>query len=196
MFASRALFQLAAAALLTVVTALPAQAAGASIGALGVGGTGCPAGTVRAAVSSDSLSLRFSAYRASAGGARSFDRKACGISIPLHVPAGQSVAIIGVTYKGSNNLPAGASARLESELFFAGGQGPKASRTIDGPARGIFSASTAAVATVWSACGADVNLRIQSSLLVKTAKGAMASTSIRSQDVNAGLVYQLKFKRC
>lgn len=196
MFASKALFQLGAALALSALAALPAQAAGPSIGTLGVGGTGCPAGTVRAALGNNSLSLRFSSYRATAGGARSFDRKACGVAIPLHVPAGQSVAIVGVTYTGSYALPSGASARLESELFIAGGTGPKSSRTINGPAHGRFSAATAAVATVWSACGADVNLRVQSSILVRTVKGATASASVRSQDVNAGLVYQLRFKSC
>jgi hypothetical protein len=173
-----------------------AQAAGPSVGALGVGGTGCPAGTVRAAVTTDSLSLRFSSFRASAGGARSFDRKSCGISIPLRVPAGMSVTIVGVTYRGTSNLPSGGSARLSAEIFFSGGQGPVATRTINGPTNGAFNFSTAAVGSVWSACGATVNLRVNSSVLVKTARGISASAGIRSQDVNAGLVYQLKFKRC
>ena len=80
-FRSALLGAAALALLLTPVTS--ATAAGPSIGRLGVGGTGCPAGTVRAALGSDQLSLQFSRYVASAGGGRGFDRKACGISIPF-----------------------------------------------------------------------------------------------------------------
>lgn len=181
---------------LVAMLVAPAQAAGPGIGKPGVGGTGCPAGTVSAAAGANTLSLRFTSFRASAGGARSFDRKACGVSIPFTVPAGMSVAIVGVTYKGLNSLPAGASARLSSEIFFAGGKGPVATKTYDGPSKGPFTFSTASVGTVWSACGASLNLRVNASVLVKTAGGRAAVTSIRSQDVAAALIYQLKFKRC
>jgi hypothetical protein len=174
----------------------PAEAASPTIGRLGVGGTGCPAGSVSAALGSNTLSLKFRSFKASAGGARSFDRKACGVAIPMQVPAGLSVAIVGVTYRGLANLPSGASARLEAEIFFAGGQGPKTSKTVNGPTKGSFSFSTAATATVWSPCGAALNLRVNTSLLVKTAGGASASTSVTSQDVGAGLVYQLKYRSC
>ena len=196
MSVSRTMFRLISALALVGLLAAPAVAAGPSIGKLGVGGTGCPAGTVSASLGVNTLSLKFSQYRAAAGGARSFDRKACGVSIPFSVPAGKSVAIVGVTYSGRNSLPSGASAKLSSEIFFAGGKGPVATKTFSGPASGKFSISTASVGTVWSACGASLNLRINSSLLVKTAGGKSASTSIRSQDVAAGLVYQLKFKSC
>ena len=176
----------------------PALAAGPSIGKLGVGGTGCPAGTASASLTGGGtvLSLKFSSYRASAGGARSFDRKTCGVSIPLTVPAGKTVAIVGVSYGGRTSLPSGASARLSAEIFFAGGKGPVATRTISGPSNGKFTFSTASVGTVWSACGASLNLRVNSSLLVKTTRGRTASTSIRSQDVGAALIYQLKYKSC
>ena len=198
MSGSRDLVGMIAALALTATLAAPALAAGPAIGTLGVGGTGCPAGTASAALTGGGtvLSLKFSAYRASAGGARSFDRKACGVSIPLTVPAGKSVAIVGVSYAGRNSLPSGASARLSAEIFFAGGKGPVATKTISGPSSGKFTFSTASVGTVWSACGASLNLRVNSSLLVKTSGGKTASTSIRSQDIGAALIYQLKYKSC
>lgn len=181
---------------LTMLTpAAPAFAAGA-IGKLGVGGTGCPAGTVSAALGTNQLSLRFSKYVASAGGARSFDRKACGISVPFTVPAGQSVAIVGVQYKGLNRLPSGATATLTTETFFAGGKGPKVARTFKGPTSGSYSFTSVASAPVWSACGGSFNLRINSSLRVNTTGGKSASSSVRLQDVAAGLVYQLKYRNC
>ncbi|HVY51476.1 MAG TPA: DUF4360 domain-containing protein [Devosia sp.] len=176
----------------------PAAAAGPSIGRLGIGGTGCPAGTAYAALGGGgaTLSVGFTQYRAVAGGARSFERKACGIAIPFTAPAGKSVAIVGVTYRGRNSLPAGAKATIAAEIFFAGGNGPKVSRSFSGPTSGKFSFSTAAAAPVWSACGASFNLRIQSSIRVETAGGRVASISIRSQDVAAGLIYQLRYRSC
>jgi hypothetical protein len=196
MSVSRTLIQLAAALALGALLTAPAMAAGPSIGKLGVGGTGCPAGTVSAAVGSNTLSLKYSKYIASAGGARSFDRKACGVAIPFQVPAGLSVAIVGVQYRGLNKLPSGATSVLSTELFFAGGKGPVVTRTFKGPVTGKFDLTTVSGTPIWSACGASLNLRIQSSLKVTTSGGKSASTSIRTQDVAAGLVYQLKFKSC
>jgi len=197
MSASRSIWALAVIAL-TLASMPPATAAGPSIGRLGVGGTGCPAGTVSAALTGggSTLSLRFSSYRASAGGARTFDRKACGVAIPFTVPAGQSVAIVGVQYAGRNKLPAGATATLRTETFFAGGSGPVVSKTFTGPASGSYRFTSVASAPVWLACGARLNLRVNSSLRVNTSRGTAASSSVATQDVSAGLVYLLKFRSC
>ena len=94
MSASRSISAALAGIALLVASLTPADAAGPSIGRLGVGGTGCPAGTVSAALTGggSTLSLKFSKYRATAGGARALDRKACGVAIPFTVPAGKSVA--------------------------------------------------------------------------------------------------------
>ena len=195
MFASRLL--LAALSSITLMAApMTAVAAGASIGTLGVGGSGCPAGTVSAVLGSNQLSLKFSRYVATAGGARSLDRKACGIAIPFRVPSGMSVAIVGVQYAGRNKLPAGSTATLRTETFFAGGTGPVVAKSFAGPSTGSYRFTSTASAPVWSACGASFNLRINSSLIVRSPGGATASSSISSQDVAAGLVYLLKFRAC
>jgi len=85
MSASRTISAALAAIALLVSSMSPAAAAGPSIGRLGVGGTGCPAGTVSASLSNggSTLSLRFSQYRASAGGARTLDRKPCALEVAL-----------------------------------------------------------------------------------------------------------------
>jgi hypothetical protein len=186
---------LVAAALMMLVPAV--SAAPLTIGKIGLGGPGCPAGSATAAITADGhLSIRFRQYRVSAGGARSFDRKACGLTIPVSAPAGMSVAIVGVQYKGFNRLPPGAKSTISAEIFFAGGRGPIVSRSFTGPLNRSFTHTSAASATVWSECGADFNLRINSSLRVMTSGGRAASASIRSQDVGAALLYQLRFRRC
>jgi uncharacterized protein DUF4360 len=183
---------------LTFAAPSSASAAGPSIGRLSVGGTGCPAGTASASLSGGGtvLSLKFTQYRASAGGGRNFDRKACGVAIPFTAPPGKSVAIVGVRFKGRAALPAGTRATISAETFFAGGKGPLISQTVSGPKSGAFTFTTAGSAKVWSACGGSFNLRVQSSIRVEGASGSPASITVRSQDVAAGLIYQLSFRDC
>jgi hypothetical protein len=180
-----------------LMLAPPVTAAPARVGTIGLGGPGCPAGSAAATITADGhLSIRFTRFQVSAGGARSFDRKACSLSIPISVPAGMAVAIVGVQYRGTNNLPAGARSTISAEIFFAGGRGPVVSRSFSGPLNRSFSYSTAAAGTVWSDCGADLNLRVNSSLRVTTSGGRAARASIRSQDVGAALLYELRYRRC
>jgi hypothetical protein len=193
-FSLAAAIGLAASAFLV----MPASAAAPSVGRIGLGGPGCPAGSATAAVSGDGtiLTIRFTEFEVEAGGARTVDRKACALAIPFTAPPGHAVALLALTYRGDLRLPAGAQATLSAETFFAGGQGPTASHTVDGPLTSRFSATTGATATVWSACGAATNLRVNTSLRVETTTGRAASASIRSQDVDAALIYQLRLRKC
>lgn len=180
-----------------VAASAPVAAQSLQLGKLGVGGTGCPAGSVSAQLGNGgkSISLKFKSYQASAGGARSFDRKACGIAIPVVVPPGLSVAVVGVDYRGATKLPAGASAVFSAEYFFAGSKGQKATQTLKGPASGGFTLADKG-ALVWSACGADVNFRINTSLRVNSSGGRNASIGLRSQDVSVAATYRLQWKAC
>lgn len=191
---------LAAAVLLTSLqagTATVAHSAG-GLGRPSYGGAGCPAGTASATLTGNTLNVRYSAYRVAAGGrtGKSFDRKACSLSMPVAVPRGKSVAIVSATYHGSARLPASARAQFRAEYFFAGRTGPVAARTLSGPASGPFSLSTPGKSLVWSACGEDVILRTNSSLRVTTSGKEAASVGIRSQDVKNAVVYRLRWRDC
>lgn len=189
-------------ALSIVAISLPAHAqSGLSLGKPGYGGSGCPAGTASVVLSRDkkSLSLRFDRYEVEAGGSgRTFDRKSCNLAIPLRVPSGLSVAVVAAEYRGVNRLPAGAEAQFRTEYFFAGGRGPVLSRTFEGPLQGRFSFGDRVTArsAVWSACGADVILRANTSLRVSTTGGRIASSSVRSQQINTAVVYRLQWRKC
>ena len=173
-----------------------------SLGTPGYGGTGCPAGSVSATLSPDakSLSLLFDQYQISVGGTtgKSFDRKSCNIAIPVHVPQGMSVAVMKIDYRGFNRLPAQASSQFNVEYFFAGTRGPAFQRTFRGAIDEDYLINNELVAEsmVWSGCGADVNLRTNSSMKVNTIANKEAVTSIDSQDVNAGIIYQLQWPKC
>jgi hypothetical protein len=173
-----------------------------SLGEPGYGGNGCPAGSVSTTLSPDakSLTLIFDAYSAEAGGdsGRTFDRKSCNVAIPVHVPQGLSISIIAIDYRGFNGLPAGARSEFNVEYFFAGTRGPTFRRTFNGELQEeyLIRNELTAQALVWSSCGADVNLRTNSSIRVTTRNNRQAMATVDSEDVSAAIIYQLQWRPC
>lgn len=173
------------------------------VGTPAYGGSGCPAGSASVTLSPDqkSLSILFDSYQMEAGGVtgKRVDRKSCNIAIPVHVPQGWSVSVFQVDYRGFNSLPQGATSQFNVEYFFAGGQGPRYARRFMGSLNQDFliSNSLEATALVWSPCGADVNLRTNSSMMVMTnSRNEQALSSVDSVDLNAGIIYQFQWRRC
>ena len=175
---------------------------GITLGEPGYGGTGCPAGSVSATLSPDatSLSLLFDKYQVGVGGStgKSFDRKSCNIAIPVRVPQGFSVSVLKIDYRGFNQLPQAASSQFNVEYFFAGTRGPSFQRKFSGPIQEdyLINNELTVQAIVWSPCGADVNLRTNSSMRVQTVANREAMSSIDTQDVRAGIIYQLQWRSC
>lgn len=173
-----------------------------TLGTPGYGGTGCPGGSVSATLSPDatSLSLLFNSYVVEAGGdtGKTFDRKACNVAIPVYVPQGLSIAVLAIDYRGYNNFQAGSNSQFNVEYFFAGARGPTFSKTFNGPKdeNYLIQNKLTAQTTVWSACGADVNLRTNSSIRVTTKQNKQALATVDSEDVSAAIVYQLQWKKC
>ena len=172
------------------------------LGTPGYGGNGCPAGSASVTLSPDNkaLTLIFDQYSAQAGGfSGRIARKTCNIAIPVHVPQGFSVSIIAVDYRGFNALPGGAQSRFNAEYFFAGSVGPKVARTFYGPLTSdyLINNNLQVGALVWSACGADVNLRVNTSMTA-IANGANEDTlaTVDSADFKAGVVYRFSWRRC
>jgi hypothetical protein len=186
---------------LLALTSLSTFASGITLGDPAFGGNGCPQGTASAVVSPDgkSLSILFDEYMVEAQGKTTTARKSCNIAIPVHVPNGYSVSVIGVDYRGYVSLPAGASARFTAEYFFAGIKGPSFARDFFGSYDDEYTLTNklGLQALVWSTCGADVNLRINSAMLTRTnAKKELALATVDSVDVNAGLIYHFQFRKC
>jgi hypothetical protein len=186
----------------SLMLSTPLFAADISLGVPGYGGTGCPDGTVSATLSPDakSLSLLFDQYQVAVGGTtgKSFDRKSCNIAIPVRVPSGMSVSILNIDYRGFNRLPPSATSQFNVEYFFAGTRGPSFQRVFRGALEEdyLINNKLVAEAIVWSGCGADVNLRTNSSMRVSTTANREAMSSIDSQDVNASIVYHLQWRTC
>ena len=190
------------AALAAILFSTGAHADSISLGEPGYGGTGCPAGTAATVLSADrkSLSILFDAYYVEAGGStnKSFGRKSCNLAIPVHVPQGLSISVLAIDYRGYNNIPSGAKSVFSVEYFFAGSTGPKFTKTFNGPKNAdyLISNKLTASSIVWSACGADVNLRTNSSIRVNTTGNKEALATVDSEDIKAAIVYQLQWKTC
>lgn len=189
--------------LLQAVPALASPVEGLILGQPMVGGSGCPGDTVGATLSPDgnSLSLLFDNYQARVGGAtrQSMDRKTCNISIPVTVPQGYSVSVINVDYRGFNSLPHGAQSTFSVEYFFAGSRGPEFSKTFRGPLQDTFLINNELIAqsSVWSACGAETTMRVNSSLFLQSNRSRdEAIASVDSADVSSAVIFQLSWKRC
>ncbi len=173
------------------------------LGYPGYGGNGCPAGSASVTMSPDQtqLSILFDQYMVEAGGStgKTLDRKSCNIAIPVTVPQGWSISLFQVDYRGFNSLPAGARSQMNAEYFFAGSRGLRYTSTFRGPQAQDYMVSDAmlAEAVVWSACGAQTNLRVNTSILVQTnARREQALATVDSADVQAGLIYHVKWRRC
>lgn len=180
---------------------LTAEAQQIRLGQPAYGGTGCPAGSASVTVSPDAsaLSILFDSYIAEAGNGRSMDRKSCNISVPVSVPSGYSVAVIQVDYRGYNYVPRGGQARFDAEYFWAGARGPRVSRTFMGPVDDSYTISDGLIAStmVWTPCGANVNLRVNTSMMARSnARGEQTLATVDSADISSGLIYHLQWRRC
>lgn len=188
--------------LVFIQTAVYAQS-NLELGYPGYAGSGCPAGSASVTLSPDgtSLTLLFDNYVAQAGGSSglSMDRKNCNISIPVAVPDGYSVSILTVDYRGFISLPFGGSGRFSAEYFFAGSRGPIASRNfIPGREENFTITNRLGVeAMVWSSCGADVNLRVNTNMLVRSNRYLdEAMGVVDSADFQTGIIFHLRLRRC
>lgn len=187
--------------LASLLAAVPfAQADDIRLGVPGYGGTGCPAGSASVTLSPDNkeLSIIFDKYVAQAGASvgRTLDRKTCNIAIPVHVPQGLSVSVFKVDYRGFA-ATRGGEADFNVEYFFAGSRGPVFTKTFTNEERDFLLTNNLAMESIiWSRCGEDVNVRVNSSSKARSFSGQDTMISVDSADVSAGLIYHLQWRRC
>lgn len=172
----------------------PAQAQ--SLGRTASGGNGCTNNGAQAVLSRDGRTLKLvvRGYQAKVDGSRSFDRKTCNFTIPVDVPPGKRFAIVSATYNGENSLPSGTESVLRVEYFFPGTTGTAFERTFMGSLRRAFTVPTT-VSPVWSGCGADTILRVNSSLRVSSTNRQVASIALSSRRAGAAVV-RLEWRNC
>jgi len=176
---------------------------GVRLGEPSYGGTGCPAGSASVSLSPDQneISILFDQFVAEAGGStrRSVDRKACELSVPLHIPQGYSATVIQTDFRGFNLVSRGGMNRLNTEYFWAGSRGPSYSNLYTGPQNDDYFATNGVVASgvVWTPCGMSTNLRIRATIMTQTNRQMEQSMmTVDSADITGGLIYHIQWMRC
>ena len=168
-------------------------------------GSGCPVGSAEVVLSPDSkeLSILFGEYyvytEPNDRGRASSARSSCNIAIPISLPQGLSVSLLEIDYRGFIDLPKKAKARFKADYFFAGDEGPTMQKEWKGPKFDDFLMDNDlnVGAIVWSECGAQVNLRANTSLSIRNSnKYEIAEAGIDSTDIKAGIIYHLRFRKC
>jgi hypothetical protein len=163
-----------------------------SFGEPGYGGSGCPDGTalIVRGFSNRAAAFVLHAYTVGDNG-RAVDRQTCGIAIPVDVPDGVSVAVRNVGFRGGVQLADGQEAALSVEAFSAGESGEINEIKLTGPSdTGYLRFVTVPHDKLdWSECGADINLRVNTSLRTRGDKQADVS-------LDALIVYPLATKAC
>jgi hypothetical protein len=180
----------------------------ATLGMPQYSGTGCPSFSVSSALSPDggALSLLFDNFVVNADRIIPVDRKTCNFAVPIQVPTGYRVSIIGIDYRGFNSLPVGAKADFSVEYFFAGGSTSPFRTTFNGPLTSNYLLQDTLDATnlVWSSCGGADVLRVNNALVVTTnAAGEQAQSTVDSIEVTvtdpnryAGVIFHLNWDVC
>ena len=187
------------AALVAALLALSTAAAVAedplpkvTFGEPGYGGSGCPDGTAKVILgfSNQAAIYILEGYKVGDNG-RAVDRQTCGVAIPVDVPDGVSVAMRLVAIRGTATLPEGLDATVSVEAFTASTQGEINEVKLNGAMDSGYLrfVNIPDDKLQWSDCGADTNLRVNTSLRTRGDKQAAVS-------LNALIVYPVAIKAC
>lgn len=173
------------------------------------GGSGCPQGSVAAALTPDQkeLSLLFDNYVIRAGGATN-QRHAtgnCQVKLNFTVPPGYQAQIVKIDYRGFENVPAGAGARISTTFGYDEWNGrPMNMRRFGrwtnfiGPSQQNFQLSSRIHAPPFSPCGRSFTLRTDSVAQVHTnQQNEETILSVDSIDAVAlPIKLSMRWKRC
>lgn len=172
-----------------------------------VNGSGCPANTAAIAVSPDNtaFTVTYSNYLAQVGvGAAPTDlRKNCQLTILVHVPQGFSYAVAEADYRGFAHLESGASSVERANYYF---QGQPQTAVIQHPFHGPFdddwqaTDTTGIAALVFSPCGAERDLNVNTELRVSGGTSDLTkTTSFMTMDSTDGSIvttFHFSWKTC
>lgn len=174
-------------------------------------GNGCPAGTFAAALTEDkkTLSVAFDNYLVEANGAAGVKRdiKQCSVTMPMEIPAGMQVMIVKVDYRGFNSISKGARTRYVTMYTFVDAEtnkqiGRRVRRKMDfnGPLEAEYTLSSdVSSQPVWSKCGKNLNLRIDTRAAAASNKKGSAMGTIDTIDASVGgdnVAYSLLWREC
>ncbi|MCX6102193.1 MAG: DUF4360 domain-containing protein [Proteobacteria bacterium] len=173
------------------------------INGISYAGSGCPAGSVSQNLSEDAkaFTLLFDSYVAETGPGMplSLARKNCQVVVDLRFPQGWSYSLFTVDYRGYARLESGTSGQQVSSYYFQGQ--PKTGNlrtTYYGPAERDYQIrdTLGLDALVWSPCGANRALNMNTQVRVTAPSQRRALMTIDSIDGELKHIYGVKWRRC
>jgi hypothetical protein len=154
---------------LTQLQAFQIRTVSPIIGDIGYGGSGCPVGTARLEIGHgmqrDILSFIFDNYSVATEG-RTMARASCSLTIPIQVPEGYALVLPQISLDGFAKMQVDEEGKLNAEVFWAGAQGDLQTHLLNGNNDGDFSFVVANPSLEQTPCGASVNLRVNTSVLL------------------------------
>jgi hypothetical protein len=180
---------------------------GAYFASVNANGSGCPAGSWDAAISQDgkAFTVTFSSYEAFVDPGQAMAIKDCTLGIDLKTPNGFSFSVSSFHYQGYAILDkSGMTARQTAKYYFMGN--PVPARELRSDMRGpyddsyLFTDRIGIADLVWSPCGAQRRLNVQSRLVLrnnsrKTGSGYINTSSVDGE-VKTVFRIGLSWRRC
>jgi hypothetical protein len=168
----------------------------------GYNGSGCPTGSTFSIPNSDNtaITITFSQFEATAGPGIAINqgRKNCQISLQLHVPQGFSFAIVDVDYRGFYQLDSKVKAYHDASYYFQGQLAQAAaSSVLSGPVSGanyIFRDEFNLTPTIYSPCGEDTVLNINSAVRVDISGNKQGFGYITDDSIDAKITQTFNFQ--
>lgn len=165
-------------------------------------GSGCAPGTVRVTPNPDrtGFRLRYYDFLAEAGGGTdpTDRRKNCQIGVLVTVPAGWTFAIAEAEYRGRARLQAGATGLHRTNYYWQGSSANNSSaETFAGPLNGFWDTSDFAPVLVYTPCGEQRVLNINTELRVDAGSTTgRSSMSMRSSEGDVDTLFNFNWARC
>jgi hypothetical protein len=166
-----------------------------------VQGNGCPDGTYSVVLSPDGteMSILFSAFTAETDADHSYDFANCNIAIPIDVPTGVTVGLVGIDYRGLAYIPNGGFGTLSREYFFAGKQGSQIVSVIEEYDEFYeFYYDDDLPFVLWSNCGDDLIARSNATIMVTRQHESrnQALMTVFSEDWDVSILFHLVWRYC
>jgi hypothetical protein len=182
-------------------------ARGLKLGQPNYQGSGCPGGSVSLIVSPDesAVSVLFSSFVVEAGGEtnKRLDDKTCNIAVPIEVPAGYSLSVATVDYRGYVFSPRQSIFNNMSVNYnWFGHPGRHYENKFPGPINENFTISQQIVSHMrqWSKCGQKGNLAITANLKTRTNpqndSTILALDSLDGTGSASGLRFHVQWQPC
>ncbi len=163
---------------------------------VGVNGSGCPTGSIDVTATEDNTQvvILFSEYRAITDSVNTLAVADCNISLGLAVPAGFSVGIVDIDWRGTVVAGAGSFINFHREFFFSGDRGESVDEFWSVPGfENFFLEDDPAFITYSSCSGNPLIARADTSA---TVIGANSLFTLRSADFQSKLLFTLSVQKC